>query len=430
MDDELFDAIIIGGGLSGLAAAWTLADSGKNVFLIEKGDYCGAKNVTGGRLYVKALGNTFGQLFDDAPFERSISCEELCLMAPEGSLTLSYTDNTLSELPGQSYSVCRAKLDRYLAKQAEKKGALIATKMRVDELVIVDGVVSGVRCGGEELPAKVVICADGVLSLFPEQAGLRGPYDPKHYAVGLKEVIELDTQLINERFGVADGQGAARLFMGSATNGIFGGGFLYTNKDSISLGLVLGIDAFAQKELAPTAPELLDRFKARPEIAPLIAGGNPVEYSAHVVLEGSYDHLSKLYGNGILVAGDSAGFSLNAGYTVRGMEYALMSGHLAARAVIEATEKDDTSAASLALYEKLLEDSFVIKDFKAHKNVAASLDHQRFFNYYPEFATGIMHDLYKVDGPKQSIYPTLRKHLTAGVMKDILFNDFGKLRKL
>ena len=430
MDDEKFDAIIIGGGLAGLACAWTLADSGKSVFLIEKGDYCGAKNVTGGRLYVNPVRSCFGDLWDNAPFERSISKEELCIMAPEGSLTLSYTDPYLNELPGQSYSVCRAKLDRYLAKQAEKKGALIATKMRVDELVIEDGVVSGVRCGGEALAADVVICCDGVLSLFPQQAHLRGPLDPKQYAVGLKEVIELDAQLINERFGVSDDQGAARLFLGEATNGRFGGGFLYTNKDCINLGLVLGIDAFAQAGGDITAPELLDRFKARPEIAPLIAGGQAVEYSAHVVMEGSYDYLSRLFGPGILVAGDAAGFSLNAGVTVRGMEYALMSGHLAARAVIEAGKNNDYSAQSLAVYEKLLEDSFVMKDFRAHKSVAASLEHERFFNFYPAFVASLMHDLYKVDGPKQSIYPTMRKHLTVGVIKDVLFNDFGKVRKL
>ena len=132
MDDEIFDAIIIGGGLSGLAAAWTLADAEKTVLLIEKGDYCGAKNVTGGRLYVSPVRGVLGELLENAPLERSISREELCVMAPEGSLTLSYTDPTLSEIPGQSYSVLRAKLDRFLAKQAEKKGASIITKMRVD----------------------------------------------------------------------------------------------------------------------------------------------------------------------------------------------------------------------------------------------------------------------------------------------------------
>ncbi|MCL1846991.1 MAG: FAD-dependent oxidoreductase [Coriobacteriia bacterium] len=430
MDDEIFDALVIGGGLAGLAAAWTLADQGKSVLVIEKGDYCGAKNVTGGRLYVSPLLPHLGGLLDNAPFERSISREELCVMSAEGSLTLSYTDSSLAALPGQSYSVCRAKLDRYLARQAEKSGAILATKMRVDELIIEDGAVVGVRSGGEALLARTVICCDGVLSLFPQQAGLRGPLEPRHCAVGIKEVVELDAQLINQRFGVSDDQGAARLFLGDATQGRFGGGFLYTNKESIGLGLVLGIEAFSAEGLDLTAPELLERFMQRPEIAPLIAGGQSVEYSAHVIMEGSFDQLSRLYGNGVLVAGEAAGFSLNAGVTVRGMEYALMSGHLAARAVVETCKRDDFSAQSLSVYQKLLEDSFVLKDFRSHRSVAASLDHERFFGFYPGFVTGLMHDLYRVDGPKQPIYPTVRKHLKASVIKDALFKDLGKVRKL
>ncbi|MCL2529505.1 MAG: FAD-dependent oxidoreductase [Coriobacteriia bacterium] len=430
MEDNQFDAIIIGGGLAGLAAAWTLADRGKEVLLLEKGDYCGAKNVTGGRLYVEPLKGFFDDLWDKAPLERSIAREEICLVAPTKSLTVSYTDDSLSSIPGQSYSVCRAKLDRFFAKQVERKGAVIATKTRVDSLVIENGAVIGITAGGDTLYAKTVICCDGVLSLFPQQAGLRGPLKPKHSAIGVKEIIELDPQLINERFGVSDEQGAARLFMGDITCGRFGGGFLYTNKESISLGLVLGIEAFSQEGIEISVPEALDRFKERPEVLPLIAGGEPVEYSAHVVLEGSYNQLSKLYGNGILVAGDAAGFSLNAGITVRGMEYAVMSGYFAALAVEKALEKNDFGAESLSVYETLLADSFVLKDSKEHQNVAASLDHDRFFSFYPSFVCDLMHDLYKVNGPKKRIYPTLRKHLTAGVMKDILFKDFGKVKKL
>jgi len=430
MDNELFDAIIIGGGLSGLAAAYTLAEAGKKALLIEKGDYCGAKNVTGGRMYVAPVRSYFGKLWEKAPLERSVTREELCVMSEQGSLNVSYTDQSLETTPGQSYTVCRAHFDKYFAKQAEKKGAIIVTKQKVDSLALEQGRVTGVYASGELLQSKTVICCDGVLSLFPQQAGLCDSLNPKHFAVGLKEIIELDSPLIEQRFNLAEGQGAARLFMGDATAGKFGGGFLYTNKESISLGLVLGVEALTAAGSETTVPELLERFKTRPEVARLIAGGQVAEYSAHVVQEGSYDQLSKLYGNGILVAGDSAGFAMNAGITVRGMEYAIASGHLAAQAVIKACELDNYSAETLSAYQQLLEESFVLKDFKEHRSVAHSLDHQRFFGYYPDMAIDLMRDLYTVDGSKKRIYPTLRKHLTFAVLKDIVFKDARKITKL
>ncbi|HBK53573.1 MAG TPA: electron transfer flavoprotein, partial [Syntrophomonas wolfei] len=209
------------------------------------------------------------------------------------------------------------------AKQAERKGAMLVDKTRVDDLIKVDGRVSGVVAGGDELYADVVIACDGVLSLVAEKAGLRQPGKPEDHAVGFKEIIELDQKLINERFGLEGNEGLARMFMGEVTRGKFGGGFLYTNKDSISLGIVVGIKDLMLGQPAVQAPLLLDEFKQRPEIAVLIRGGETVEYSAHAIPEGGYQAMSKLFGDGILLAGDAAGFSMNIGVTVRGMEYAL-----------------------------------------------------------------------------------------------------------
>ena len=138
--------------------------------------------------------------------------------------------------------------------------------------------------------------------------------------------------------------------MGEVTKGKFGGGFLYTNKESISLGIVVGIHDLMEGAPAIQAPVLLDEFKQRPEIARLIKGGETVEYSAHVIPEGGLKALTKLYGEGILVAGDAAGFSLNIGVTVRGMEYAMASG--IPRRLFRPRPK--TSVPQLASYESML----------------------------------------------------------------------------
>jgi len=342
---------------------------------------------------------------------------------------MSYCGEDLRQEPYQSYSILRAKFDRWLAKQAERKGAMLVTKSRVDDVIIDNGQVVGVIAGGEELHADVVIACDGVMSLVAEKAGLRKPGNPRDFAVGFKEVIELDPTVIEDRFGLNGNEGAARLYMGEVTKGKFGGGFLYTNKESLSLGIVVGIKDLTEGEQVQ-APSLLDDFKQRPEVASLIRGGQTVEYSAHVIPEGGLKALTKLYGNGILVAGDAAGLSMNIGVTVRGMEYAMASGYLAAQAVLKARETGQFNASQLAVYELLLKDSFVMKDFQNFKDAPAALDNPRFFTVYPEMVTTMMSELYAVGaGPKERIYPTLKKHLTIRELWDML-GDLRKVRKI
>jgi len=429
LEVEKFDAIIVGAGLAGLAAAYTLAQEGLEVLVLERGDYAGAKNVTGGRLYLNPIRDMFPDLWKKAPLERFIAREEVAIVAKERSLTMSYCGEDLRQEPYQSYSILRAKFDRWLAKQAERKGAMLVTKSRVDDVIIDNGQVVGVLAGGEELHADVVIACDGVLSLVAEKAGLRKPGVPRDFAVGFKEVIELDPTVIEDRFGLNGNEGAARLYMGEVTKGKFGGGFLYTNKESLSLGIVVGIKDLMEGEQVQ-APSLLDDFKQRPEVASLIRGGQTVEYSAHVIPEGGLKALTKLYGNGILVAGDAAGLSMNIGVTVRGMEYAMASGYLAAQAVLKAREAGQYSASQLAVYELLLKDSFVMKDFQNFKDAPAALDNPRFFTVYPEMITTMMSELYAVGaGPKERIYPTLKKHLTIRELWDML-GDLRKVRKI
>jgi electron transfer flavoprotein-quinone oxidoreductase len=429
LEVEKFDAIIVGAGLAGLAAAYTLAQEGLEVLVLERGDYAGAKNVTGGRLYLNPIRDMFPDLWKKAPLERFIAREEVAIVAKERSLTMSYCGEELRQEPYQSYSILRAKFDRWLAKQAERKGAMLVTKSRVDDVIIDNGQVVGVIAGGEELHADVIIACDGVLSLVAEKAGLRKPGVPRDFAVGFKEVIELDPTVIEDRFGLNGNEGAARLYMGEVTKGKFGGGFLYTNKESLSLGIVVGIKDLTEGEQVQ-APSLLDDFKQRPEVASLIRGGQTVEYSAHVIPEGGLKALTKLYGNGILVAGDAAGLSMNIGVTVRGMEYAMASGYLAAQAVLKARETGQFNASQLAVYELLLKDSFVMKDFQNFKDAPAALDNPRFFTVYPEMITTMMSELYAVGaGPKERIYPTLKKHLTIRELWDML-GDLRKVRKI
>jgi len=424
---EKFDVIIAGAGLAGLAAAYTLSGNGVEVLVLERGDYPGAKNVTGGRLYVNPIRDLFPELWNGAPLERFITHEGATLMAKERSVTVDYSGSELRAEPHQSYSILRAKFDRWLAEQAEARGAILLTKVRVDDVIKEKGGIAGVLAGGDELRADVVIACDGVLSLIPEKAGLRSSGLPHDYALGIKEVIALDSGIINDRFNLEGNEGAARLFMGEVTQGRFGGGFLYTNRESISLGIVIGIQDLLEDGAAMDVPALLESFKQRSEIAPLIRGGATVEYAAHVIPEGGFRALSHLYGNGVLVAGDAAGLALNIGFTVRGMEYALASGYFAAQTVLTARETGNFSAETLSLYKRLLEESFVLKDFKNFQETPAVVGNPRFINHYPEMIGDLMREIYAVPaGPKNRLYPTIRKHLTLSEM----WSEFKDLREV
>jgi electron transfer flavoprotein-quinone oxidoreductase len=410
---EKFEVIVVGAGLAGLSAAYALAQEGIEVVVIERGDYPGAKNVTGGRLYTRPLQNFLPELWKEAPFERPVSNEMVTLLSPDKSITLRFRSDEFARPPAHSHTVLRGTLDRWLAKKAEEKGAMLVTKNRVDDLLKKDGKVVGVLAGGEELGADVVIACDGALSLIAEKAGLRSPRSSHDYAVGFKEVIELSSQTIDDRFGLKQGEGAAQLFLGDLTQGKFGGGFLYTNRSSLSLGLVIRIKDLAEGNPLKEAPLFLDEFKERPEIAPLIAGGEMVEYSAHLISEAGYAGLIHPFADGLVVAGDAAGFSLNVGLTVRGMEFAIASGVLAAQAVKQARERKDFSAMGLSVYQRMLEDSFILKDLKTFQHAPAFMNNPRLFQHYPQIAGDLLQSLFAIGpDPKQKFSTTIREKVS------------------
>jgi len=427
---DTFDVIIVGAGLAGLGAAYTLAGNGLEVLVLERGDYPGAKNVTGGRIYVNPIRDLFPGLFEKAPLERFIAREELTLMTKDRSVALTYSGNELREEPHQSYSILRAKFDRWLAEQAEEQGVMVLSKIRVDDVIKENGKISGVLAGGDELRADVVIACDGVLSLLSEKAGLQSHPSPQNFALGIKEVISLDSGVINDRFRLEGNEGAAHLYVGDITQGKFGGGFLYTNRESLSLGVVIGIEDAIDEKNPIEVPVLLEAFKSRPEITPLIRGGNSVEYSAHVIPEGGFKAMGNLYGNGILVAGDAAGLALNIGFTVRGMEYALASGYFAAQTVLKAREAGNFSAVALGIYKRLLEEGFVLQDAKNFQETPAVLSNPRVFTHYPEMIGNLMKDIYAVPaGPKERLYPTLRRHVSLGELWGIV-KDMREVMKI
>ena len=427
---EKVDIIVVGAGLAGLAAAHELAAKGFEVLVVERGDYPGSKNVSGGRLYVNPLRSMLPDLWEDAPLERPVTSERLCIMSEEAATTVELTSQRLREPPHQSYTVLRSRFDRWFADRVAERGGLIVPKYMVDDLLIDNGRVVGIRAGSDEIGADVVVAADGALSFMAEKAGLRQRHDPANFAVGIKEVIELPTGVIEDRFNVSPGHGAAQLCFGAITEGVTGGGFIYTNRESLSLGLVVGVKALMEHDPPLAAHELMERFKTRPEIQVLIAGGELVEYSAHTIPEGGLDAVPKLFADGIVVVGDAAGLALNMGVTVRGMDFALASGVMAAGAVADARQQGDYSAKTLAGYQKRLQESFFYKDLQTFRHMPQFLENPRLFADYPAAVCGLMEELMWVgEGPKKKLSSTAFHEIWSRIGLSAL-RDLWALRKV
>jgi electron transfer flavoprotein-quinone oxidoreductase len=413
------EVVVVGGGLAGLTTALVLAEAGVEVLVVERGDYPGSKNVSGGRLYLEPVRPYLpAELWDDAPFERHVIRERVTVVSAESSASVELMGDRFRR-ERHSYTLLRAPFDRWLADQAAARGALIVPGYKVDGLLVEGKRVMGVRSGEADVQADVVVAAEGALGFLAREAGLSVGWDPGNYALGLKEVVELPAEKIEERFGLEKGQGAAQLFFGSLTGGMLGGGFLYTNRESLSLGLVVGIrDLMKQGDRgSPIQPhDMLEAFKSRPEIRPLIQGGHSVEYSAHALLEGGLRTVGKLHRDGMLVVGDAAGLSQNLGITVRGMDFALASGAMAAQTIVNARRAGDFSATTLAHYDRALRESFVMRDLETFRNLPAFLENPRLFKVYPKLATGLLEELFWIGGrPKERFSRTIVRALRAGL---------------
>jgi electron transfer flavoprotein-quinone oxidoreductase len=413
MAEDKFDAIVVGAGPAGSACAYTLAKQGKSVLLLERGDTAGSKNVSGGRLYTYALELLEPDMYKRAPLQRKIVREQIMMLNERGAVTVDYFDPSFGEEVPQSYSVIRAALDEWFAGEVEAQGATLASGVLVDGLVEENGKIVGIRSGDEEMRADVVVAADGVNSLLGQKAGLFPDVKAHAVGVGVKETIELPDNLISARFGVKDDEGAARVAIG-CTEGISGGGFLYTNKGSISLGIVFNPEQAAKQQRH--IQEIFQDFKMHPAIQPLIEGGTSVEYGAHLVPEIGYHGIPKnLHREGMLVIGDAAQFGINTGVIIRGMDLAILSGLAAARAILKSSNAAETGE----FYMKQLEELLLIANQRAYQNFHNIFEISRVFGGYPKLANEAMQFMFTVDGkvPKpmvKGLMEVVKKHVSFG----------------
>jgi electron transfer flavoprotein-quinone oxidoreductase len=392
-----------------------LAKEGLDVLVVERGAFAGAKNMWGGAFYGSVLNELFPEFWKDAPVERPVTRHKYSLLSGEGCLSVDYTTPKFNQPPYNGFTMFRAKFDNWFADKVQQAGAIVATGLQADDLLWDGKKVAGIKAGGDELPAKVVIACDGVNSMLARKAGLRGELLPKDIKQGVKEVLQFSPGTVEGRFNLQDGGGVDWEFIGDCTRGLPGGAFIYTNRESLSVGVAVGLQSLIENGVR--ADDLLEDFKKHPSVAGLLEGGELVEYSAHLIpVSGIAMMPSRLYADGFLVAGDAAALVLGTGLALEGANFAVASGMAAARTVIKAQKKSDFSAQSLASYQGLLEGNFVLQDLKTHQRAPHFLENPRIYTSYPKLACSLAERVFASDvSSRKKTWELLREEMRGNV---------------
>jgi electron transfer flavoprotein-quinone oxidoreductase len=407
-----FQVVVVGAGPAGSTAALQLARAGLSVCLLERGPAPGSKNLFGGVVYPRVLDDLVPEWRTEAPFERWVTRRATMLLTETQALSVDFRTTAWGEAPYNGATALRPAFDAWLASKAVEAGAVLLTSTTaVGLLRDGGGRITGVRTDRPDgdLPTLAVIACDGVNSFLAKEAGCAAASDPANYTLGVKEILALPAEEIERRFGLSEGEGADFEILGG-TGDVAGGGFVYTNRETISVGLVLSLPSLTASGRRPE--DILAGFKAHPAIAPLVAGADLVEYGAHLIPEAGVSMMPALAADGFVVAGDAAAMCLASGLWLEGVNFAISSGAAAAGAVAEAVAASDTSGRRLdSAYRRRLKDGFVLADLERLKRAPHLVLSDRVQNRYPQFVCDIVEEIFTVSNPTPK--PRLRSVLFA-----------------
>ena len=379
-----YDVVIVGAGPAGLSAAIRLmqlaAESERevSVCVLEKGSEVGAHILSGAVLEPRSLDELIPDWQDrGAPLHTPAKEDRFLFLTANGATRLPTPPQMANH---GNYIISLGNLCRWLAEQAETLGVEIYPGFAAAEVLYhEDGSVKGVATGdmgigrdgqptanhtpGIELHARYTLIAEGcrgslTQTLF-ERFDLRKDCDPQTFAIGIKELWEVDPAV--------HAQGRIVHTVGwPLDRRTYGGSFLYHLEDNqVAVGFVVGLD-YANPYLSPF--EEFQRFKTHPKIRPVFEGGRRVAYGARALNEGGFQSIPKLTFPGGALIGDTAGF-LNVP-KIKGTHAAMKSGMTAAEAVFAALGAEPGAGGTeLTVYPEALKQSWLWDELHRVRNI-------------------------------------------------------------
>ena len=379
------DVVFVGGGPAGLAGAIELVRLVKKdneaggglgdveVAVLEKAETLGAHCLSGAVVNPVALRALFPELKDeDFPLRARVTSERVYFLTGSQGVRIP-TPPTMKNHGFYVASLCE--IVRWLAEKAEQLGVNMFAGYPADALLVEGDRVRGVRTAPSglkrdgqpgpgyspptDITARVTVLAEGTRGALT-QAWLQwqhvGSANPQIFALGVKELWETKKPL----------DAVVHTLGWPLPNDAFGGSFMYPLEPNlVALGLVVGLD---YRDASLDVHVLLQRLKTHPLFRPYLEGGEMVEWGAKTIPEGGFYSLpARRHGNGVVLVGDAAGYVEVA--SLKGIHYAMQSGLLAARTIFAALKQGDVSAAGLAPYDRLIDDSFIVKDLRARRNM-------------------------------------------------------------
>lgn len=432
--------------MCGIAAALKLVREGIPVTLIERGSPVGSKNISGGILWGRDLEEVLPRFWEEMPFERTITSKRISFLTDKSGFTVEFKNTEWRQPPYAGFAVLRARVDQWLASKITQ----IAEEQNVPDVSVIEGVlvegftydadghVKGIIQGGEALEFDAYLLCDGANSrlldqtplVTPEQRELKKGYRKYKMACqswGAKLIIQLDEKTVEDRFNLMPGDGVANeMVLGFLPKGIQAGGFMYANKDTVSLGVILQMHSAWRREFY--FRDAMDQFARHPYIMPFIRGGEEVEYATHWVPEGGVNWMPKLYDDRLLVGGDTAQMVFASGLNLEGMNYAIKSGLLAGATFADAWKAGKNfSAPALAAYERRLWNSFVLQDLAQFRNIGQITGNPRLFYEYPRLIESIFSKIVWPTGmPKKTYGETIGFTVLGSGLAPLLVADGAK----
>ncbi|WP_136715189.1 FAD-dependent oxidoreductase [Halorientalis salina] len=378
-DYEHYEAVVVGAGPGGAAAAATLANNGVETLVLERGVEAGSKNVSGGLIYAEqsapyTIDGLFPNFREEAT-ERPADEYYLHNVAGNKVKTVDMTDLHHTDTEWCD-SVLRRRMDGWLEdrvhEMTRETGGGLLTEVRVNGLLREGGEIVGVTCDElDPIKADVIVAADGVNSELARDAGLMDWDEPDEWFQGVKAIVDMPEGAIEERFDIREDEGEAHLFSGDLFEGVRGGGLLYTNEDTLSIGTVFHLDSLVAEQAEPH--ELLDALLTHPLLAQWLGDDyEEIEYGAKLVPDSKKVAHPSPHEGRLMLVGDAAGQMQAQGPIIKGMNHAVTAGALAAEAFAQAQARGDESTAG-ELYEQKLRTEGVMDKLRPPQYELASV---------------------------------------------------------